>query len=184
MLRTEAVGWSNKFIQKPCTNCKEKNSLQIVQNQKRIKIGNFKIINIGARDFSFECSNCHNLSKMTKTEVRESQRMKYYFRRPTKQNIQDKSELTRNVKYPVLKLEKRNEIRAENQREGLISAVIGVIIGIILLNWFAWAIWVFILSILFGIYAAFEDPEMKFRADIEKAKDIHKPKLKSKRTLK
>lgn len=184
MIKTEAIGWSAKFDPKPCSNCNKKNSLQNVQSQKRIKIGKLKIVNRGPREFRFECSKCRNLFDMNKTEIRESQRLKYYFRRPTKENVNAKSELTKNVKYPVLTMEKRNEIRDENQKEGLISGGVGIFAGIILLSWFSWAIWIIVISIVFGIYAALEDPEMKFRGDIEKSKDIHKPKIKSKRTLK
>lgn len=184
MIKTEAVGWSNRYAKSTCSKCGKTNTLQHVQNQKKLKIAGLKIINIGPREFNFECSNCLNLSTMNKTAARESKRLKYYFKRPTKANVMDKSELTKNVRYPVLSLEKRNQIRSENQKEGMISAGIGVISGLILLNWFAWGIWIFLLSIVFGFYAAFEDPEMKFRGDIEKSKDMHKPKTKSKRTLK
>lgn len=184
MLKKEVVAWSNKYSKNSCSKCGKKNTLQYVQNQKKISLGRLKIINIGPREFNFECSNCLNHRAMNKTEIRESQRLKYYFRRPTKENIIDKSELTKNVKYPVLTIEKRDQIRSENQKEGMISAAFGVVISLIMLNWFTWAIWIALLSILFGFYAAFEDPEMKFRADIEKSKDIHKPKTKSKRTLK
>jgi hypothetical protein len=175
VIKTEAVGWSNKIFSNPCPKCKKNKTQQYVEIQKRLKLGPRKLINFGFRDTAMECSNCSNISILTKTQEREAKRMKYYFKRPTQANIGDKNELTRNVKYPILDLETRKRIRSKNKQEGFTSAVLGLVIGLILNIWFSWGIWIGIIFVLFGLYGAIEDPVLKFQHDLEKSRQKKLP---------
>ena len=183
MVHTDAVGWSEEYLKITCSKCNEKNSLQFVQTQKRYKINKLKLINSGPRHFGRECSNCFDLTFVSKSDQKVVAKLDYYFKRPTEENINRKSYYSRNIKYPVLGKKKREEIRAENIKEGIQSLVIGSIIGLIISIFYQPAIWIVPIMILFGIYAALEDPEIKFKALIEKSKGIKPKRIDSKRRL-
>ena len=184
MIQTKAVAWSEKFLTKTCNNCGTENSLHFVQTQKMYKFGKLKM-NSGLRSFGKECSNCLDLTPTSKSNDNALAKLEYYYLRPTEENIKGKSDATRNVKYPVLNEKQRQEIRSENIKEGIMSAAVGSFIGIILSVFYQPSIWMAPIFILLGIYAAFEDPEIKFRGLIEKSKGTSiKPKRKdTKRTL-
>lgn len=183
VIQIDAVGWSEEYLTKTCSKCDSDNSLQFVQTQKRYKFGNFKLINSGSRHFGRECSNCLNLTPISKSDLRTVIKIDYYFKRPNEENINRKSYHARNVKFPVLDKKKRDEIRAENIKEGKMSIIIGSIVGVIISLFYGPAIWIVPIMILFGIYAALEDPETKFKGLIEKTRDRRPKKRDSKRRL-
>ncbi|OLS24101.1 MAG: hypothetical protein HeimC2_23750 [Candidatus Heimdallarchaeota archaeon LC_2] len=183
MIQIDAVGWSEEYLTKTCSKCDSDNSLQFVRTQKRYKIGNFKLINSGSRHFGRECFNCFNLTPISKSDLRTVTKLDYYFKRPTEENINRKSYYARNVKFPVLDKKKRDEIRSENIKEGLMSMVIGSIVGVIIALFYGPAIWIVPIMLLFGIYAALEDPETKFKGLIEKSKGVRPKRRDSKRRL-
>ncbi len=183
MIQIDAVGWSEKYLKKTCPKCGKENSLQYVQTQKRYKIGNFKIINSGPRNFGRECSNCYDLSMLSKTDQSIVNKLEYYFKRPTEENLTRKSHIARNMKYPVLGMKKREEIRSENMKEGKISILIGSIFGLVVSIFYTPGIWIIPIIMLLGLYAALEDPELKFKALHEKSSGIKRKRKDSKRVL-
>jgi len=84
------------------------------------------------------------------------------------------------VKYRVLTPERRDAIRKDNRREGLISMLIGIIISIFIfpLPFKPWSRIlggiILVYSILGGLYAIFEDPERKHRDLIREGKKLER----------
>lgn len=183
MVQIDAVGWSENYLDKTCSKCGKIKSLQYIQTQKRYKIGNFKLINSGPRDFGRECTNCYDLSAISKTDQSIVPKLKYYFKRPTPENISKKSQVSRNIKYPVLSMKQREEIRSENMKEAKISVLLGSIIGVIGWLFYPLAIWIVPITALLGIYAALEDPELKFKGLHEKNIGLKRKGKDSKRSL-
>ncbi|MCH8908431.1 MAG: ABC transporter permease [Candidatus Heimdallarchaeota archaeon] len=179
--RNEIVSWSGVFHSGQCKTCGKTKTIQFVQTQEKVKLGPIKLINLGSRGFSKECSNCKSVYELKKTESSTARREKYSIR-----SISPKTDVEveplRYKKYPALKTKTRKEIRAENIKEGITSAAIGGVIGLIVLLFVWWGVIIILLSLLGGLYAGLEDPELKHHAQYEKTGHVY-TKENSKRQL-
>ncbi len=157
-----ASAWSGKKIKFICPNCKRETKHEIIQYQNKINIGPIPVMGKGPREFGIECNVCHNISKLPDKYVKNAEKMKYYAKRPKKDNKHELSTKSQ-IMYPVMTNKEREKIIRSNKKEGLMSAGLALFFGAIVSIYWKWGIVAGIIFALFGIYAMYEDPERKFR---------------------
>ena len=173
------VGFSNKYVKFQCEMCNSKKA-QIVQRKSYLlSIKSINIFGLGNREFGLLCDNCGLLRNLQDNQVKAAEKLKYSRHPSGEGQSADRSltESSKNKKYPVLTEERRQKIKKNNYKEGLISMSIGIPIGLILyvfdILWVKYlGLGIVIFSLFGGLYGMFEDPENNHRNFIDHHKEI------------
>ncbi len=169
MIKQHACGWSGIFSKQICKICNKKNQIQVIQIQDKYSIVSLGLVGKNSRYFGKECTNCNSIIALAKSQISDANTIKYYDKRP--KFDEDGLIEGKRKKYPVLTEKRRTALIKENKREGQRAAVIGSGFGLVLLIFSPfWGLVIAGLSILGGLYAAYEDPERKHRGYIDKKK--------------
>ncbi len=171
MVKMVARGWSNIKTKSPCTSCKKGTDQVIIQYQNKVNIGPIALWGKGVRNFGKECSVCHAIGQLTKKQLEAAMNSKYYDKR-VDTGITTRVGRSSLIQYPILDEKRRKVIRKSNKKEGWMSAGIGLVIGILIMPFWKYGIFIGLLFVLGGLYAAFEDPERKHRDLIRNKKII------------
>ncbi len=174
-------GWSNQKVKSNCEVCKKQTTQEIIQYQNKISIGPIPIMGKGPRGFGKLCS-CGNIQQLNKKDLVNATKIKYYDK-PVKIDKSDKSlslkQSSKRIKYPVLKEKERQKYIKHNKKEGFMSMGLGLVIGLFLfsislfLKWSVlWSVGLTAFFLISGIYAAYEDPERKYRDYYKAGKKI------------
>lgn len=171
MVKMVARGWSTIRTKSPCTSCQKGTDQVIIQYQNKVNLGPITLWGKGVRGFGKECTVCHTIGQLTKKQLLAAENSKYYDKR-VNTGISTRVGRSSLVQYPILDEKRRKEIRKSNIKEGWMSSGIGLVIGIIIMPFWEYGIFIGLLFVLTGLYAALEDPERKHRDLIRNKKII------------
>ena len=164
----KVVGWSASTLEKTCNSCEKVHRHEVIQLQKKLIPKPLSLIGIGKRQLGYVCLNCNKIIEFSEKDQSKYPKLRFYTK-SKKHTTTLRVDKTKSKKYPVLTEERWNHIRKSNYKEGLLSGGIGSAVGLFVAIFnVTIGLIIIVLSILGGLYGAFEDPEAKHRAIIDK----------------